>query len=473
VKARYVASVGIAVALTATACGSSSSSKSAAGGTSSAAATTTTAAAATSATSTSAAAPAPSSAASKPPAAGSAKCANGKLTVWLMSDAQTGWPDAVKSANDSFATAVPGCTADVQYQSWGTYQDKLTAAINGGQAPDVVEFGNSQTTKWIAGDALSDATAAKASFDNSDTWLSGLTTSCTYQGKTWCVPYYAGTRVVIYRKDLFAKAGITAAPTTYNGLIADLDKLETKLGSTPNFSAFYVPGKYWYFGTAFAADADPSFQIATQSGDKWTGNYAAQAAALGKWQTLVKKYSKADPNGDEAKQDAAMATGNIAAIYGNGWEEGVVSAPKDKGGNPALADKLGVFPMPSAAKPDSTDVMPSFVGGSDLAVPAKSANQDAAWAWIRAYTGKTAMGMIAKDGAIPNNTAQIDLAKADPAVKTAATRTWFVPIAPNWSNVESGGGLQSMFSKIANGSDPAATAKTADSAIADTLNAAS
>ena len=106
------------------------------------------------------------SAASVAPAANGAKCANGKLTVWLMSDAQTGWADAVKSANDSFATAVPGCTADVQYQSWGTYQDKLTAAINAGQAPDVVEFGNSQTTKWIAGNALSDATAAKASFDN-------------------------------------------------------------------------------------------------------------------------------------------------------------------------------------------------------------------------------------------------------------------------------------------------------------------
>ncbi|MDX6212605.1 MAG: N,N-diacetylchitobiose transport system substrate-binding protein [Frankiales bacterium] len=465
-KARYVASVGIAVALTATACGSSSSTNGAGANGTSASATTP---AATSAAPTSAAAPT----ATTGGGASGAKCANGKLTVWLMSDAQTGWPDAVKSANDSFATAVPGCTADVQYQSWGTYQDKLTAAINGGQAPDVVEFGNSQTTKWIASTALSDATAAKATMDNSDTWLSGLTTSCTYQGKTWCVPYYAGTRVVIYRKDLFAKAGITAAPTTYNQLISDLDKLETKLGSTPNFSAFYVPGKYWYFGTAYAADADPSFQIATQTGSKWTGNYAAQAAALAKWQTLVKKYSKADPNGDEAKQDASMATGNIAAIYGNGWEQGVVSGPKDKGGNPALAKVLGVFPMPSAAKPDSTDVMPSFVGGSDLAVPAKSANQDAAWAWIRAYTGKTAMGMIAKDGAIPNNTAQIDLAKADPAVKTAASRTWFVPIAPNWSNVESGGALQDLFSKIANGSDPAATAKTADSAIADTLNAAS
>ncbi len=468
-KARYVASVGIAVALTATACGSSSSSPSAG--------STTTGAAATTAAATSAPAAATSAGGAAATTGGGsasgAKCANGKLTVWLMSDAQTGWPAAVKSANTQFATAVPGCTADVQYQSWGTYQDKLTAAINGGQAPDVVEFGNSQTTKWIAGGALTDATAQKASFDNSDTWLSGLTTSCTYQGKLWCVPYYAGTRVVIYRKDMFAQAGITAAPTTYAQLTADLDKLETKLGTTSNFSAFYVPGKYWYFGTAYAADADANFQIATESGDKWAAQYESQAAALGKWQTLVKKYSKADPNGDEAKQDAAMATGNIAMIYGNGWEQGVVSGPKDKGGNPALATKLGVFAMPSAANPTSTNVMPSFVGGSDLAVPAKSANQAAAWAWIKAYTGTVSMGIIARAGAIPNNTKQVAIAKADPAVKLAATRTWFVPIAPNWSNVESSGVLQGMFSKIANGTDAATAAKSADTSIASTLNASS
>jgi N,N'-diacetylchitobiose transport system substrate-binding protein len=485
VKARYVASVGVLVAMAASACGSSSGSN-AAGGTTAAATTGSSSAAATgsSAAATGAASSAaPTGAASSAPAnasasgggtvaADGAKCANGKLTVWLMSDAQTGWADAVKSANDTFAKSVPGCTATVQYQSWGTYQDKLTAAVNAGQAPDVVEFGDSQTTKWIAGGALADATAQKASFDNSATWLGGLTASCTYQGKTWCVPYYAGTRVVIYRKDMFSQAGITAAPTTYNELTADLDKLETKFGSKSGFSAFYVPGKYWYFGTAYAADASDSFQIASASGDKWTGNFASQAAALGKWQSLVKKYSKADVNGDEAKQDAAMAAGNIAAIYGNGWEEGVVSAPKDKGGDPTLATKLGVFPMPSAAKPDSTDVMPSFVGGSDLAVPAKSANVAAGWAWIRAFTGKTSMGMIAKDGAIPNNTAQVDLAKADPAVKAAAARTWFVPIAPNWSNVESGNTLQSMFSKIASGTDPASAAGAADKAIATTLNAA-
>lgn len=436
-KARYLTAVSLAVALAASACGGSSTKSNNAA----------------------------------PPNNTKPTCANGKLTVWLMSDAQTGWADAVKAANDTFAQKVPGCTADVQYQDWGTYQDKLTAAISGGTAPDVVEFGNSQTTKWIAGQALSEATAQKASFDNSGAWLSGLTQSCEYQGKLWCVPYYAGTRVVIYRTDMFKQAGIDAAPTTYTELLADADKLEAKFASKPNFSAFYVPGKYWYFGTSYAADAGgKDWKIATQDGGSWKAHYADAAKGLTAWQSLVKKYSKADPNGDEAKQDQAMAAGNIAMIYGNGWELGVVSGPKDKSGNPALAKSLAMFPMPSAANPDSQTQMPSFVGGSDLAVPAKSQNQAAAWTWLKAFAGQSAMGMIAKDGAVPNNTAQLADAKVDPAVKAAANATWFVPIAPSWSNVESSGTLQSMFSKIANGTDPAQAAQAADQSIASTLN---
>src|SRR3954451_16051493 len=91
-KARYVASGGIVVALTATACGSSSSSPGAGSATTGAATSAASAAAAATSAGGSAAA-----ATSGSGAASGAKCANGKLTVWLMSDAQTGWPAAVKS----------------------------------------------------------------------------------------------------------------------------------------------------------------------------------------------------------------------------------------------------------------------------------------------------------------------------------------------------------------------------------------
>ena len=39
------------------------------------------------------------------------------LTVWLMVDAQTGWPQAVADANAKF-TADTGAQVNIQYQQW-------------------------------------------------------------------------------------------------------------------------------------------------------------------------------------------------------------------------------------------------------------------------------------------------------------------------------------------------------------------
>ena len=59
-------------------------------------------------------------------------------------------------------------------------------------------------------------------------------------GKLYAIPYYAGSRVVIYRKDMWDKAGITSVPTTLTDLYSDLDKLKAANSSDPNFSAFYM-----------------------------------------------------------------------------------------------------------------------------------------------------------------------------------------------------------------------------------------
>ena len=73
-----------------------------------------------------------------------------------------------------------------------------------------------------------------------------------------------------------------------------------------------------------------------------------------------------------------MAQGHVAAIAGNGWEVGAVTAPKT--GDPSLANKLSTFPFPGTAAGKYT---PSFLGGSDLAVPAKAANAGLGAEWIK------------------------------------------------------------------------------------------
>ena len=112
------------------------------------------------------------------------------ITVWLMSDAQSNWPEAVTAATAAFKRQHPGVDVNVQYQAWGDYKTKFEATLAAGNAPDVIEFGNTDTPKYSAAGAL--APLNKADYPNSATWLSGLAKAGIYNGRTFAVPYYAG-----------------------------------------------------------------------------------------------------------------------------------------------------------------------------------------------------------------------------------------------------------------------------------------
>ncbi|MBV9821098.1 MAG: extracellular solute-binding protein [Actinobacteria bacterium] len=393
------------------------------------------------------------------------------IKVWLQSDAQKGWPDVVSQATQRFEQAT-GAKVDVQWQQWSNYTTKLDSTFAGSSGiPDVVELGNTQTASYIAAGAFADLTSSKGQFENSGSWLQGLAESGTSpDGKLMAVPYYAGSRVVIYRKDLWAKAGITAAPTTLDELYADLDKVKAANASDPRFSAFYMPGKYWYAAMSFVYGAGG--KIAEQSNGQWTGGLESAAAqqGLGQWQQLATKYSVGGATKDESDQDAIMALGHTGAILGNGWEVGAVTDKKS--GNPGLAPKLDTFPMPGSTAGQYT---PSFLGGSDLAVPAKAPNAGLGVQWLKYFTDTTSQTALAKF-AIPNTTSLLGVysgqAQANKSTGEAAKNTWFVPNTPNWANVESGNILQNMLTSIATGkSSVPDAAKAADTQIAKTLNA--
>jgi N,N'-diacetylchitobiose transport system substrate-binding protein len=151
-----------------------------------------------------------------------------KLTVWLQVDAQSGWPDVVAAATSAFQKQHPGWTVDVQYQNWGDHLQKFDATLAGGNSPDVIEMGNTEMAKYMFAGAFANLTADKSKFDNSGNWLAGLQKSAMYQGKVFGVPYYAGSRVVTYRTDMFKSAGIAKLPTSLAQFQADAKKLAAK-----------------------------------------------------------------------------------------------------------------------------------------------------------------------------------------------------------------------------------------------------
>src|SRR3984893_3476571 len=366
----------------------------------------------------------------------------GTLTVWLMNGSAP--QSVVDGVNADFKAKHPNVTVNVEIQQWSDVTTKLDTAFAGSTPPDIMELGNTLVAKYASVGALADITSKKGSFQNSGTWLQSLTDSCTFQNKLYCVPYYAGSRAIIYRTDMFSAAGVQP-PTSMADLLTVGQTLMTKYSSDPNFSALYFPGKYWYAAAPFVWDFGGD--IATASGSKWTGALNSSQAQQGLTQlnTLVSKLSRADKTGDELKQDQAFAQGHIAMIVANGWEGGVITDPK--AGDPTLKDKLAAFPIPSHT-PGQT--APVFLGGSDLAIAAHSQHQALAREWAGLLGGtKFQSQMVTGGGVIPHTTSLVSLSSGLPAIFAAAAKnSRFTPNSPNWANVESANVLQDMLVSI-------------------------
>ena len=391
--------------------------------------------------------------------ASSGKAQAKTLTVWLQVDAQSGWPDVVAAANQQFQQQNPGWTVNVQYQSWSDHLQKFDATIAGNDTPDVIEMGNTEMTKYMAAGAFADLTGSKSQFDNSSNWLAGLAKSGSYGGKVFGVPYYAGSRVITYRSDLFKKAGIKSTPTSLGAFQADLVKIGKMQRKVKGFSPLYVGGEDWYSALSFVFDYGGS--IATTHAGKWVGTLDSAKSIAGL--TAFKNFFNATQGKATATLDGTnpqpytvFSQGLTAANYGPAWYSCCTGAK--------YKTSTAQFVMPShtAGKP-----MPGFLGGSDLAVPGQTNAKAQATQWIADFTSTTNEKALEAKGNIPNATSLL----GNSVNERAAARSWFVPQAKHWVDVENGNILKTMLSQILTGQlTVAQAAKVASQNIAQTLN---
>lgn len=391
--------------------------------------------------------------------ANSGKAQAKTLTVWLQVDAQSGWPDVVAAANQQFQQQNPGWTVNVQYQNWGDHLQKFDATIAGNDTPDVIEMGNTEMTKYMAAGAFADLTGSKSQFDNSSNWLAGLAKSGMYGGKVYGVPYYAGSRVITYRSDLFKKAGIKGTPTSLAAFQADLVKIGKMQSKVKGFSPLYVGGEDWYSALSFVFDYGGS--IATTHAGKWVGTLDTAKSIAGL--TAFKNFFNATQGKATATLDGTnpypytvFSQGLTAANYGPAWYSCCTGAK--------YKTSTAQFVMPSHTKGQP---MPGFLGGSDLAVPGESNAKSQATQWIADFTSTANEKSLEAKGNIPNATSLL----GNSVNERAAARSWFVPQAKHWVDVENGNILKTMLSQILTGQlTVAQAAKVASQNIAQTLN---
>jgi N,N'-diacetylchitobiose transport system substrate-binding protein len=388
----------------------------------------------------------------------------GTVRLWLNGEDT---PQAmVDYATAEFARTHPGSKVQFERQQWVGIVEKLTTALSSSDSPDVVELGNTQAQAFEAGGALADLTAKKADLGGDDL-VQSLVESGSYDGKFYGVPYYGGARIVVYRKDLLAKSKLQIPTTTQEFVDAGI-KLKQDNAKTKNFSGIYLPGKYWYAALPFIWDNGGD--IATREGDKWVGKLSdpGSQAGLATVKTIMDKASGAPKDSDESKDYIAFCNGQVGMLMGPGWKVGQII--NDDDGCPKMKDKIGAFALPGKT---AGTTAPAFLGGSNLAVSAKSKHPDLAYDLLKIMAGDEYQKKFAALGLLPAKKSLLSTVTGDEAVKAqakAALNTRFVPASENWAGVEASTVMPDMLVGIAKGGDPATEAKRADGEIESALN---
>ncbi|MDG9727785.1 extracellular solute-binding protein [Streptomyces sp. DH41] len=384
------------------------------------------------------------------------------VTVWLMKDSAS--QDFLERFTEEFERKNPGLDLDVRIQKWTGIGDKVQTALkaDGTDGPDVIEVGNTQVPQYAEGGRLMDLTLESMRDWGSDDWLPGLAEPGQWLSQQYGIPWYAANRVVIYRKDLFEQAGITAPPSTREEWLTATEKLD-KGGD----QGIYLAGQDWYTLSGFIWDEGG--ELAVEAGGAWTGALDSEAALRGmdfyrELQALGDGPLDADE--EHPPQAGVFAQGQVAQIVAvPGLAQSIVRE------NPELKGKLGFFPVPGkkADKPGAV-----FTGGSDLVVPKNTDERDGALAVVEALVGTKWNTDLARTMNYVPNKKSLAKAVADEegvaAMAAGAAQGRATPGTPRWGAVEADNPIKEYMTKVLTGGDAESEAGKASDRVTELLD---
>ena len=415
----------------------------------------------------------------------SSSAAPAKLVVWRMGPSvpsQVTWMNGVVAQFHKKFPQYAKTKVVVDWIPWGNRVTDWTNALTSGKGgPDITELGNTDTPGIASQGALANITPQLHSWSSGSGIIAGNLANDTVNGQTYAVPWFGGVRGVWYRKDQFAKAGITAAPATWSQLVADARLLQKKFPGTYGLGA---PSNYTNAIVSFIWGAGG--QVATQSGGKWTAKLTSPQSEAG-----IKFYADlyltqhvspskyigqtelGAPGATSGGSDEDFALGKLDMYIDGPWAQSELTAVSKK-----YAPDWASFPIPSQA---GAAPAPAFSGGSDLGVWVKSKNTQASWDLVslmdspaNATTFASAAGFFPqftaelKGGAYAGNPVMAGFAKA-------AAYTQIAPLnSKNWATADATDAIiPTMMKSLMLGADFTATVSKANTQLQNVLNTGS
>ncbi|GAB2739225.1 extracellular solute-binding protein [Arthrobacter bambusae] len=389
-----------------------------------------------------------------------------KLRVWFMKDSVS--DKAQAWLKQEFENKFQGSTLTIEQQEWDGIVPKLQTALASPEStPDIIELGNTQAPTFCAVGALADLSGMKEELGGANLTKS-LVELGSFENKMYAAPFYAGSRIVFYRKDMFQQLGL-AIPKTIDELTAVATKIQTgNPEKNAHFSGMFLPGISSQ--SAFAWVFSNGGRLAVQKDGKWEGSLSSPESqkAIAQLQQLWTTGSTTGTITDStigSQPYTAFNTGEAGMFFGFNFHLKKIKKELLDAG------KVGYFNFPS---PKGDAVGNPFAGGSNVAISNNSKARGLAKEALKLIFSKPFQEFFATEGGwVPGNLNYAAALGQDELSKVtieAVRNSVGTPAAKNWALVESAKVVDDFFVAMGALKDPVGLAKTADAKMTEILN---
>jgi len=276
----------------------------------------------------------------------------------------------VRALVPAFEARHPGLRVRVQQIPWSAAHEKLLTAFVGDALPDVIQLGNTWIPEFAALGALEplDPWLAKTPVLDASDFFPGVLDAAVIDGVTQALPWYADTRVLFQRSDLFAGEPARA----WDAWLAEALRVQAQLGAGQH--ALLLPLGEWEVPVILALQQGAEL---LREGET-LGNFQSPAfrRAFAFYLELFQRGLAPETGVAQlANLHQDFAAGAFAALVTGPWNLGEFARRLP----PALQASWSTAPLPSF---DANAAGVSLAGGASLALVRASERKPAAWAWL-------------------------------------------------------------------------------------------
>ncbi|WP_432067135.1 extracellular solute-binding protein [Streptomyces sp. C10-9-1] len=372
----------------------------------------------------------------------------GTLRVWLFREVGNAPKEkVVDAAVAGFLKAHEGVDVRVEYIPVETRAERIKAAFNDPKsAPDVIEYGNTDTAGYVEDGGLADVTAEFGAWDEAADTDPTARQSVTVGGRVHGVPLFVGARALYYRTDVFADLGI-GPPGTQDELVSIAKRIRA---ARPELYGIAVGGANTYGALPFIWARGGG--IAELRDGAWTSVIDSPASRRG----IAAYTSLFGEDNCPAATCAGMggnatitafAAGKAAMVIGGDFSRRAVEAGEAGG-------RYAVVPLPGVRE---GEIAPAFAGGNNLGVLRSTGHRTLAVDLMKRLAGKeTQAALFEAMGFLPTFTDVRAAAVAEepfvaPFIETLGAGSRFVPATPAWGRIDASRVLPTMFQEVVSG----------------------